>query len=363
MSSYLQTAVERHPRLGPFTRPVAQPIVTPDSTLTFHCPMRQQAVRWAANHTFNPAAVVFQDQIHLLFRSEDGVGDEIGAYTSRIGHATSVDGITFALQPTPVIYPADDEYKGYEWYGGCEDPRVVQRSDGLFALYYTMWNHGNPVGTPVLARIGVATSWDLQQWSKHGPIFAEAPVGNMLHQWHKAASVVQAINDGQLVAAQINGRYWMYWGEHAVYLATSPDLIHWTPVLDADGALLQVIAPRPGKFDSLLTEVGPPAVITDDGIVLIYNGKNGETPAVMDPHLGPGAYAPGQLLLDKADPTKVLQRSDAPFLQPELPFERTGQYQQGTVFTEGLVLYKGTWYLYYGTADTYVGVATAPLGS
>lgn len=346
--------------IGPFQRPVAQPVIMPDTSLVFFCPMHGDLRYWAANHTFNPAAIVFQDQIHLLFRAEDGVGDTIGAYTSRIGRATSTDGITFVLQPTPILYPDIDSYTGYEWYGGCEDPRVVQRPDGLFALYYTMWNRGNPVGTPVLARIGVATSWDLETWTKQGPIFAQAPVGDMLHQWHKAASVVQEVKDGRLVAAQINDRYWMYWGEHAVFLATSPDLLHWTPVLDSTGNLLQVITPRPGKFDSLLTEVGPPAVLTDEGIVLIYNGKNGETAGVMDPKLAPGTYAPGQLLLDKADPAKVLERMDAPFLKPELPFERTGQYQQGTVFTEGLVLYKGVWYLYYGTADTYVGVAIAP---
>lgn len=82
-----------------------------------------------------------------------------------------------------------------------------------------------------------------------------------------------------LIAAQINGAYWMYWGEAAVHLATSSDLVQWTPVLDDAGDVLTVIAPRPGKFDSLLTEVGPPAVLTDDGIVLIYNGKNGETAA------------------------------------------------------------------------------------
>lgn len=343
--------------IGPFQRPVDHPVLIPQPQLTFFCPMHGRTVSWAANHTFNPAAVVYQDQIHLLFRAEDGVGDTIGTYTSRVGHAVSTDGLTFDLHPTPVLYPALDEQQGYEWVGGCEDPRVVQRPDGLFALYYTMWNRGNPVGTPVLARLGVATSWDLQTWTKHGPIFAQSPV---LHQWHKAASVVQEVKDGRLVAAQINGTYWMYWGENAVHLATSPDLVQWTPVLDEMGAPLTVIAPRPGKFDSLLTEVGPPAVVTAEGIILIYNGKNGETAAVMDPTLGPGAYAPGQLLLDKTNPAKVLQRPDAPFLQPELPFERTGQYQQGTVFTEALVLYKERWYLYYGTADTYVGVATAP---
>lgn len=345
--------------IGPFRRPVTEPVITPDASLSFFCPMHGCLIQWAANHTFNPAAIVFQARIHLLFRAEDGAGDTIGSYTSRIGHAISEDGITFAVQPTPVLYPDGDAYQGYEWIGGCEDPRVVQRPDGLFALYYTMWNRDNPVGTPVLARIGVATSWDLQNWTKHGPIFAQASIGDMLHRWHKAASVVQEIQDGQLVATQINGHYWMYWGEDAIHLSTSPDLIHWTPLLDEAGALLTVIAPRPGKFDSLLTEVGPPAVLTEAGIVLIYNGKNGDSAGMMDPDLAPGAYTPGQLLLDKADPSQVLARSDRPFLQPELPFEQTGQYQQGTVFTEGLVLYKGMWYLYYGTADTYVGVATA----
>lgn len=344
--------------LGPFTRPVQTPVLAPDATLSFDCPMHGRNVAWAANHTFNPAAIVHQDRINLLFRAEDGVGDTIGTYTSRIGLAVSTDGLNFTIMPEPVFYPADDAFKGYEWYGGCEDGRVVRRADGLFTLYYTMWNRGNPAGIEVLARIGVATSPDLQHWTKHGPIFAQA--GTVLNRWHKAASVVQQVVDGALVAAKINGHYWMYWGEEAVHVATSPDLIAWTPLLADDGTPLTLIVPRLGKFDSLLTEVGPPAVLTSQGIVLIYNGKNGETAPDMDPTLGPGAYAPGQLLLAATDPTQVLARADTPFLRPELPFEQTGQYRQGTVFTEGLVLYKEQWYLYYGTADTYVGVATAP---
>ncbi len=79
-----------------------------------------------------------------------------------------------------------------------------------------------------------------------------------------------------------------------------------------------------------------------------------------DPAIGPGAYAGGQVLFDRDDPAKVIDRTDKPFIEPKLAFEKTGQYKAGTVFVEGLVLFHDQWYLYYGTADTYVGVATAP---
>ena len=70
-----------------------------------------------------------------------------------------------------------------------------------------------------------------------------------------------------------------------------------------------------------------------------------------------GKYAEGQLLLDKNDPYKVLDRLDVPFFYPEADFEKSGQYKDGTVFTEGLVLYKGKYYMYYGCADSEVAVA------
>lgn len=73
--------------------------------------------------------------------------------------------------------------------------------------------------------------------------------------------------------AKIDGKYWVYWGEKFVNVATSTDLVNWEPMLDENGDLLKVITPRGGKFDSSLTECGPPAIITDKGILLMYNGK------------------------------------------------------------------------------------------
>ncbi len=58
--------------------------------------------------------------------------------------------------------------------------------------------------------------------------------------------------------------------------------------------LLPIACPHRHRFDSMLTEPGPPSLLTDAGIVLIYNGANhfdagGEG-------IPPGAYQPGHLL-------------------------------------------------------------------
>ena len=56
-------------------------------------------------------------------------------------------------------------------------------------------------------------------------------------------------------------------------------------------------------------------------------------------------------------PTKVLARLDVPFFRPMESFEKSGQYVAGTVFIEGMVYFKKKWLLYYGCADSRVGVA------
>ena len=75
--------------------------------------------------------------------------------------------------------------------------------------------------------------------------------------------------------------------------------------------------------------------------------------------LGNRIYTGGQALFDPEKPWKLLDRTDQPFIQPELPFEKSGQYKDGTTFLEGLVYFQDDWYLYYGTADSMVGVVKA----
>lgn len=336
--------------LGEFVRPEGiNPIITPNVESHFDCPMRKASVGWEESDTFNPAATIKDGKIYVLYRAEDNSAVGIGKRTSRIGLAESLDGISMKRRSTPVMYPAEDNAKEYEWEGGCEDPRVAMTEDGLYVMMYTSWNRKVP-------RLSVATSRDLINWEKHGPAFLKAYNGRFKDMGCKSGSIVTKLVNGKQVITKVNGKYLMYWGEHMVAAATSEDLINWTPVLNDQNELLGLIYPREKYFDSALTECGPPAVITDDGILLLYNGKN-RTDELRDKRFNSGTYSAGQVLFDLKDPYKAIARLDTPFFRPTEDFEKSGQYVDGTVFIEGLVYYQGKWFLYYGCADSKVGVA------
>jgi predicted GH43/DUF377 family glycosyl hydrolase len=338
-------------RLGPFTRPsAANPILAPRDTM-FDCPMLGAPVAWEQGNVFNPAAITRGGKVYLLYRAEDGAGKGVGQHTSRIGLAESADGIHFTRRARPVLFPEKDAQKEYEWTGGCEDPRCVESPDGGYVMTYTQWNRKT-------ARLAVATSRDLVHWVKHGPVFAKAEGGKFRDLWSKSGSIVTRRIGDRLIAARINGKYWMLWGEGTVHAATSDDLLEWNPVLNDHGDPVPVLSPRSGKFDSDLCEPGPPAVLTAAGIVLLYNGKNDA--AHGDPSLKANTYSGGQALLDASDPTRVLARDETPFISPRAAFEATGQYVAGTVFIEGLAHFKNRWWLYYGAADSRVAVASSP---
>ena len=89
-----------------FERPVgANPIVRPDTTSRFFCPMWGRVAQWENSETFNPAATVFNGGIALLYRAEDNIAQGIGSRTSRIGYAFSEDGIHFQHHGAPVLFP------------------------------------------------------------------------------------------------------------------------------------------------------------------------------------------------------------------------------------------------------------------
>ena len=336
--------------LGPFVRPEGvNPVVRPTAAEIFDGPLAGRPVEWEKTHTFNPAAVVWDGKVYLLYRAEDGSGTGIGSYTSRLGLAVSEDGLRFQAEPEPVFYPDHDAQEANEWPGGCEDPRVVEGPEGVYVLTYTQWNRKT-------THLAVATSKDLRHWEKHGPAFATELSGKYKDLGAKSGAVVCSMQDGRLQAVKINGQYWMYWGEGTVRLASSENLIDWRIVEDAGGKPLELLEPRSGRFESALAEGGPSPVLTDKGIVVIYNGKNAAGD-MGDPLLAAGAYSDGQALFDAHDPTKLLERTVEPFFQPEAPFEMTGQYRQGTTFAEGLVFFQGKWLLYYGCADSFVAVA------
>ena len=338
----------------------ANPVLSADSSLIFQCPILKKEIKWAEKDVFNPAAVVRNDTVFLLFRAEDRIGKYAG--TSRIGLAWSTDGLHFQKYPHPVLYPDNDAYKSLEWEGGCEDPRAVQDEKGVYYMTYTAYDGDK-------ARLMVASSPDLFHWTKHGSAFTKAFEGKYAKGWSKSGSVVSAYQNGNIVAAKINGKYWMYWGGPNIWIATSDNLIDWTPILrTGQDAIVEnvrglakelpelktVLAPRKGKFDSDLVEPGPPAMLTDSGILFIYNSRN--IPSIGDTSLTEGTYAAGQALLDKNNPAKMIRRMDTYFIKPEKPYEVSGQVNH-VCFVEGLVHFKDKWFVYYGTADSKIAAA------
>jgi len=147
----------------------------------------------------------------------------------------------------------------------------------------------------------------------------------------------------------------MYWGEGAIHLATSSDLIRCEPVEDRKGEPIECQT-TPGRFDSSFPETGPPPVLTRRGILVIYNGKNAASEAIRIWRRIPMRRA-------RRCSMRRIQRS---FWQNRRSDTAAGaalrkerQYSAGTTFAEGLVYFHDRWFLYYGCADSLVAVVTA----
>src|SRR5205814_7906112 len=319
---------------GPWTRAANEPILSPQGTT------------WESAGTFNPAVVLHNGKFVMLYRAQGASG------TSRLGYAESTDGLHFTRRPEPVLSPEAP----YEKDGGVEDPRLQKFGDTYY-LTYTGYNKKD-------AQLCLATSRDLIHWDRKGVILP-AYQGNWNKGWTKS---------GAIVPEKIDGKYWMYWlgtapseiGEtyktDQMGLSYSTDLLHWT-----EATTTPVLPRRPGMFDSRVVEPGPPPILTERGIVLVYNGADDQL-----------VYRAAVAVFDRRDPRRLLSRSDAPLFAPEKPWEKVGQVPN-VVFVEGMVLAKGKdegtvlapgkdegmahnanrWLFYYGAADKFIGAAAA----
>ena len=130
-----------------FYKPVDTPVLRHDSTAVFFDSLKNEIVHWKKADVFNPAAIVRNDSIYVLSRCEDNPAAALGGRTSRIGISVSHGRHSFYFLSEPVLYPAKDDFRQYDYPGGCEDPRIVQTEDGLYVLAYTSWNYKD---TPVI---------------------------------------------------------------------------------------------------------------------------------------------------------------------------------------------------------------------
>lgn len=335
------------------------PILKPSTNLIFQCPIAQRTMKWEERNVLNPSAVVKDGKVYLFYRAQDLKG------TSRIGLAISLDGLHFEKNPMPVFYPDNDSMQVYEWnyrklegdraankedcvscyFDGAEDPRIVENEAGTYIMTYTAYDGKT-------ARLSLASSKDLMNWTKHGLVLNSEKDRDA---WSKSGAIVSKLVGNKVVATKIDGKYWMYFGDTHLFMATSKDLIHWTVAENEESKKrIEVLHPRMGYFDSRLVESGPYALLQKEGILLIYNGSNAAN--FNDPELPKFTYSAGQALFDKNQPYKLIDRTDTYFIHPDKDYEKVGEVNE-VCFVEGLVYFKDKWFLYYGTADSKIAVA------
>ena len=183
--------------LGPLERFGGGPILKP------------QGSGFESAGVFNPAVVFDAGRYVMLYRAQDAKG------TSRLGYASSTDGVHFSRRAEPVLSPE----ASYEKDGGVEDPRLV-RIGGTYYLTYTGYNTKD-------AQLCLASSTDLIHWNRKGVILP-AYQGKWNVGWTKS---------GAILKDKVNGKYWMYFlgtskeKKDLMGVAWSEDLLHWTEAL------------------------------------------------------------------------------------------------------------------------------------
>ena len=293
-----------------FVRFEGNPIITPAD------------VSPKANAIFNPAATIFDGETLLLARVEDRSG------MSNLVVARSSDGLTdWTVEPRRGIR-ADPQRFEERW--GIEDPRIT-RIDGTYYVVYTGYSEGGPL-------ICLATTTDFESFQRHGVLMPPEDKDAALFPL-RFGDRWALIHRPVPTTVGLSAHIWLSW---------SPDLRYW-----GDGQIL-LHARAGGLWDANKVGLGPPPLQTDQGWLICYHGVRVTASGSI--------YRAGLALLDLDDPCNVLGRTDEWVFGPKEPYERGGDVP-GVVFPSGWVLDEDgdTIRLYYGAADTVIGVARASL--
>lgn len=321
--------------IGPkFTKYLQNPILRPNPENEF-----EEA------YLYNATAIVLDDKVFLLYRAQNR------ARTLSVGLAWLEDGYNFRRLNRPVLWPTHPWENG----GGCEDPRIVRDPvSKKFIMTYTAYDRNR-------ARLCVAELMNLLDWKKHPPVVPDnwSEICNLLDgtqfirtAWLKSGAV--------FVDKHKDGRYYMIWGESGFHLAVSDDLVHWKLTTDDYRGSMYTT----GKFNwqDRLIEPGPAPIKIATGnknqnfYVLFYNSST-----VGGGPYDKATYTISQMLVDYDNlQDGPLARLEKPILVPEHANEVNGQVNR-VVFTEGVVQFRGQWFLYYGQGDSELGVATCPV--
>ncbi|MEM8781935.1 MAG: glycosylase [Planctomycetota bacterium] len=135
----------------------------------------------------------------------------------------------------------------------------------------------------------------------------------------------------------------------SMWLASSPNLIHFGDHRPLYAATFDEAFELPERWDNRRIGGGAPPVLTDDGWLVLYHAA---TPP--EPGKPAGTYSGGAMLLDRDDPSRILGVLPEPFMTPQEDFETAG-FINAVVFPTGAAIENGLLHVYYGAADTHVG--------
>lgn len=286
--------------------------------------------KWENKAVYNCGTTIIDGRVAILYRAQ---GDDM---VSRFGLAFSDDGYHIAERlPEPVFVPdIDSEYEKM----GVEDPRITKIDNTYYIVYTAASFYQDITGrgeeerqsgeTPWRVRLSIAHTSDFKTFTKHGVVVTHIDS-----------------KDGLLFPEKFKNQFLLL---HRVIpdirLAVSENAIDFTE----RGPLL---GPSRKGWDSFKVGAGAPPIKTPYGWVLIYHGVNREK---ADENRN---YSIGLALIDKNNPLKVLTRSKNPILSPEETYEKVGLVNN-VVFTCGAVVLNNELLVYYGAADSTIGVAS-----
>ncbi len=288
---------------------------------------------WEKGSVFNPGMVYEDGFFRMVYRATNDVHpDQEGAYISSLGYAESADGIHFNRFEEPIIAPTEIYENGL----GCEDPRIT-KIDGIYYMYYTaVGGEGEQK-----VRIALATSKDFIHWNKHGIVgpdmfskaaclFPEKINGKytMLFTFEKESP------KATIMMAQFDDRYDLFY--------PSKEKMNW--IVNEGYEEYVVFRPSEGRGN----EVGAVPIKTPHGWFFIYSALT-----TVEDHT---EWSISAALLDLNDPRKILANVDH-ILKPEAELETHGVVDH-VAFPEGAVVYGENLYVYYGSGDQGICLAT-----
>ena len=295
-----------------FVRSRQNPIILPD-------PKNE----WESKAVFNPTAIELGGKIHILYRAMSNDN------TSVIGYASSKDGVTIDERDSIPVYVPRAEFEMKKIPGGnsgCEDPRLTIIGDRIY-MCYTAYNGVRP---PSVA-ISSITKKDFlaKRWNWSFPILIT----------HDGVDD----KDGCVLPEKINGKYAI------IHRVNNTICIDYSESLEFPNKNsyknIQVLATRPGMWDSEKVGISCTPIRIKEGWLMIYHG--------VSLHI---TYRVGAALLDGDDPTIVLGRTTDYLLEPQEEYEKTGQVAH-VVFPCGAVIKDEELMVYYGGGDSVIAVA------